>query len=203
MQARQDILRAAQDLLRDGGVEAVTLEAVAGVLGMTKQALYHYFPSKEALSRSLITTLIDDEVEAVAAAMEGADPGSMPLGVLIRAFYDHYIDNFAAFRAVYCQSQLQGGPGVGMDWQTVHDEINPRTRQLFDRLEDRLAGRSRGKAKRTHMRRLAFTAWTSALGLMTMLGVADAVDDPLLHNDHDLLDTLTKVFDDAATAASK
>ncbi len=48
------------------------------------------------------------------------------------------------------------------------------------------------------MRKLAFTAWLSALGLVTMLGVADAVDDPLIHSDEDLLDTLSSVFDDVA-----
>jgi len=49
------------------------------------------------------------------------------------------------------------------------------------------------------MRQLAFTAWVSALGLMTMLGVADAVDDPLVHSDEDLLNTLSDVFDGAAS----
>jgi len=197
-QARLDILQAAQDLLREGGVEAVTLESVSGALGMTKQALYHYFPSKKALDRSLITALIDDEVESVIAALESTNSNGMALGVLIRAFYDHYSNNLAAFRAVYCQSQICGGPGVGMDKQTIHDEINPRTQHLFDSLESRLAGRSTSKAKRARIRRLAFTAWTSALGLVTMLGVADAVDDPLLHTDEDLVDTLATVFDEAA-----
>ena len=62
-QARREILQAAQDILRERGADAVTLASVAGVLGMTKQALYHYFPSKEALMKTLVTSLIDDEVE--------------------------------------------------------------------------------------------------------------------------------------------
>jgi len=53
------------------------------------------------------------------------------------------------------------------------------------------------------MRNLAFTAWVSALGLVTMLGVADAVNDPLLHSDEDLLDTLSSVFDDVAIKWAK
>jgi AcrR family transcriptional regulator len=202
-QAKLDILQAAQGLLREGGVEAVTLESVSGALGMTKQALYHYFPSKKALDRSLITALIDDEVETAIAALESADSSGTALGVLIRAFYDHYINNLAAFRAVYCQSQFHGGPSVGMDKQTVHEEINPRTQHLFDSLEARLASRSMSKAKRVRLRRLAFVAWTSALGLVTMLSVADAVDDPLLHSDEELLGTLATVFDGAATVASR
>jgi hypothetical protein len=85
-----------------------------------------------------------------------------------------------------------------MDEITIRNEINPRTRDLFDRLEQRLANASRSKAKRERLRRLAFAAWTAALGLMTMLSVADSIDDPLIHSDEQLLDTLATVFDEAA-----
>jgi AcrR family transcriptional regulator len=192
--ARQEILEVARRQLDEGGAEAVTLESVAGDLGMTKQALYHYFPSKEALNRSLVTSLIDDEVEILIAAIDAADAAEATLAVLIRAFYNHYIENLNAFRAVYCQTQLQSSAKLSFDQPTLHEEINPRTQHLFDVLENRLAGRTRSAAKRERLRRLAYTAWTSALGLVTMLGVADALDDPLLHSDQDLLDTLTRVF---------
>ena len=195
--ARQEILDVARKQLSDGGVDAVTLESVARELGMTKQALYHYFPSKEALNRSLVASLIDEEVETMIAAVEAADAGEHTLGTLIRAFYKHYIANLNAFRAVFCQTQLHSAERLELDRQTLHQEINPRTQHLFDVLEDRLAGRTRSAAKRQRLRRLAYTAWTSALGLVTMLGVADAIDDPLLHDDEDLLDTLTSVFEAA------
>ena len=76
----------------------------------------------------------------------------------------------------------------------MQDEINPTTRQLFDLLEVRLAGPGASKSKRREMRQLAFTAWMSALGLLTMLGVADASSDPLVHSDSELLETLSKVY---------
>lgn len=197
-QARQDILLAAQAIVQDEGVEAVTLASVASALGMTKPALYHYFPSKDALLRNLVTSLIDDELETLIAATEAQDSAEKTLGALIRAFYAHYIHRLNAFRTVYCQSQLYSGPSVGMDEETVREEINPRTRHLFDILEARLAGKSMSKTKRRRLRRLAFAAWTSALGLLTMLSIADALHDPLLHSDQDLLDTLTTAFDQAA-----
>ena len=196
-QARRDIQQAAQDILQEQGAEAVTLASVAGALGMTKPALYHYFPSKEALMRGLVTSLVDDEVEALTAAVEAQDSVENTLGTLIRAFYTHYIHRLDAFRTVYCQSQLYSGPSVGMNEETVRDEINPRTRHLFDILEKRLAGKSTSKAKRARLRRLAFTAWTSVLGLLTMLSVADVLDDPLIHTDEELLETLAGVFDGA------
>lgn len=197
-QARQDILEVAQRILLKGGMEAVTLASVAGELSMTKQALYHYFPSKEALVRSLVTTLVNDEIETLITAIEDVDSGAEALGTLIRAFYNHYIGRLDAFRSVYCQSQLYSASGSGIDEDTVRNEINPRTRHLFDVLEDRISSSSASKAERARMRQLAFTAWLSALGLLTMLGVADAVNDPLVHKDEDLLDTLSTVFDEAA-----
>jgi len=197
-QARTDILEVAQRILLNGGVEAVTLASVAGELRMTKQALYHYFPSKEALMQALVTTLLDEEVNHLIAAVEDADSGTDTLGTLIRTFYDHYIDRLNAFRSVYCQSQLYRTHELGLDKSTIRDEINPRTRHLFDVLEERIAGSSASKSERERIRRLAFSAWLGALGLMTMLGVADANDDPLIYKDEDLLKTLSDVFDNAA-----
>jgi len=193
-QARADILTVARQILREQGVDAVTLAAVAGTLGMTKQALYHYFPSKEALMKALVTSLIDDEIETLLTGVASTARRSDVLATMIRTFYGHYRGNFNAFRTVYAQSQLYSGQAPGMDEKTVRDEVNPRTRRLFDALEDRLAGEGASRRERERMRQLAFSAWTSALGLLTMLSVADAVGDPLLHKDEDLLKALAAVF---------
>jgi AcrR family transcriptional regulator len=197
-QARQEILQVAQTLLRGGGVEAVTLASVAGELSMTKQSLYHYFSSKEALVKSLVTTLLDDEIRALTAAVEASGTLENTLSTLIRTFYDHYIKNLDAFRVIYCQSQLFAAQNERIDEQTLRDEINPRTRHLFDILENRMTSSDMSSEERLRIRQLAFVAWSSALGLLTMLGVADANNDPLVHSDEALLATLSDVFDGAS-----
>jgi len=194
-QARKEILQAALAILRTEGVDSVTLASVAGRLHMTKQAIYHYFPSKDALMKALITSLLEEEVDALLLAVAHADSGQSTLSTMIRAFYSHYIKNLEAFRTVYCLSQLSPPNQIGMDETTIRDEINPRTHKLFDLLEARLADDSMSREKREQMRQLAFVAWTSALGLMTMLSLADAVGDPLKHSNQALLDRLTSVFD--------
>jgi AcrR family transcriptional regulator len=194
-QARQEILRAATDALGTSGIDGVTLEAVSSALGMTRQALYHYFPSKEALMRGLVTSLFEDESEHVLAAVERADSGPAAVVAMMRALHAHYVDNLAAFRAIYAQTQLYATARTGLDEATLRAEINPRSHRLFDALEARLAGSSSGPREREAARRYAFVAWTSVLGLLTMLSVADATGDPLIHRDTDLLDTLSDVFE--------
>ena len=48
-QTREEILDAARQVLLRKGFGATTLEAVAREVGVTKPALYYYFPSKDAL----------------------------------------------------------------------------------------------------------------------------------------------------------
>lgn len=194
-EARRDILASAQSILTSGGIEAVTLASVAEQLGLTKQALYHYFPSKEALVRALVTTVLDEEIKALTEAIESTKSKDEVLGALIRAFYDHYIVRLDAFRTVYCRLQLFPPSASAIDDVTLRDEIHPRTRSLFDILETRIAGPRATRGMRQNARRLAFTAWTSALGLMTMIGIADATNDPLSHSHDALLKTLTGAFD--------
>ena len=192
---RREILDAAEALLQDGGIDAVTLGAVAGELALTKQALYHYFPSKEALIKILVVKLLNDEIEELIAAVEREKSSKRVLGSMIRAFYAHYIGHLDAFRAIYSTSQLHQSESGFIDEVMLRDEINPRTRGLFDILEDRLSKPSMTKKARLKYRRLAYSAWLSALGLMTMLSVTEAANDPLIHSDQDLVDSLADVFD--------
>jgi len=194
---RQEILIAARNIMLSAGVDALTLASVAAELSLTKQALYHYFPSKEALLKNLIAALLNDEIETILAAVNRAEAGCNVLGVVIRAFYAHYIHDLESFRAIYGQSQLLPMSAMGMDETTLREEINPRTRHLFDVLEDQLTTDKTSPAERRRMRRLAFSAWLAALGLMTMLSVADSAQDPLIYSDEELLDTLTRLYDNA------
>lgn len=199
---RQEVLEEAKALLLAEGLDAVTLASVSSRLGMTKPAIYHYFPSKEALTRSLVGLLIDEEIGELEAAVNKAGPGDHPIGAMISAFHHHYRKNLHAFRFVYGQLQLYVKPELGIDAEMVRSEITPRTRHLFDLLESRLTSGKQGSRESRHMRRLAFVAWMSVLGLLTMIAIAEGMDDPLLYPDEELLDTITSVFDQATLSAN-
>lgn len=198
-QVEREILTIAQSILSENGPKAVTLASVAGRLGMTKQSLYHYYSSRQALNRALVANLLEKEIEALLAAVAKQKSDKKVLGTLIKAFHAHYVDKLGAFRTIYCSTQMYAPSKSNLDEITLREEIHPRTRQLFDVLEQRIAKAGANRAERKRIRQLAFTAWTSALGLMAMLGVADATDDPITHPEKVLLRTLSMVFDNAVS----
>lgn len=75
-QRRNAILTAAADLLEEGGLDAVTLSAVAKRVGLAKSNLYRYFESRESI---LLELLAEDmscwlhELEIALKPLAGSD----------------------------------------------------------------------------------------------------------------------------------
>ncbi|MFF2019932.1 TetR/AcrR family transcriptional regulator [Paenibacillus sp. NPDC058177] len=57
---RKSILLAASLVVKNNGVEKLTLEAVAREAGVSKGGLLHHFPNKEALIKSMVEELTND-----------------------------------------------------------------------------------------------------------------------------------------------
>lgn len=77
--ATREILDAAERHIAEHGPAALSLRAVARGLGMTVQALYHYFPNRDALVTVLITKAYDDLADAVQACVDAAaDDSALP-----------------------------------------------------------------------------------------------------------------------------
>lgn len=72
------VTAAAHSLLVSSGVDAVTLRAVARVLGVTAPALYRYVDSREQLLAELAVYVQRDAVDAIGRARDAAppDPGA-------------------------------------------------------------------------------------------------------------------------------
>ncbi|OKI05394.1 TetR family transcriptional regulator [Streptomyces sp. CB02923] len=82
--AVREIVTAAEEHIDGHGPAALSLRAVARSLGMTVQALYHYFPSRDSLVTALITKAYDDLADAVGAAVDAA-PDTTALPRLVAA----------------------------------------------------------------------------------------------------------------------
>ena len=73
MKARNRILDAAMLVFRRQGFRRSSIEQAAEAAGLTRQALYHHFKSKEALFRAVIERLYENALAAEIAAAEAAE----------------------------------------------------------------------------------------------------------------------------------
>ena len=65
-QARVDaILEAAFALIVEQGYDALTMEAVAARVGISRQTLYHHFTSREDIALRAVLTLMEQGIEAI------------------------------------------------------------------------------------------------------------------------------------------
>ena len=80
---RNDILQAARKVLLEGGPGAVTLEAVGIEAGMSKTAIYYYFPSKDALLFEMVFSVFERHARSVHDAVEAAADGKLALRAII------------------------------------------------------------------------------------------------------------------------
>jgi AcrR family transcriptional regulator len=103
--------------LSTAGPDGLSLRAVARELGMSVQALYHYFASREALLTALVTDAHDALADAVrdgAEASLGADPAQRLVAAGL-AYRRWAVENRSAFLLIYGVPQADyaaepGGP---------------------------------------------------------------------------------------------
>ncbi|MFD7702765.1 TetR/AcrR family transcriptional regulator [Streptomyces caelestis] len=101
--ATQEIVEAAERHIAEHGPAALSLRAVARSLGMSVQALYHYFPNRDALVTVLITRAYDDMADAVRTAVDTVpDDPAVPRFVIAAEGYRSWaIAHPELFRLLY------------------------------------------------------------------------------------------------------
>ncbi|WP_079192969.1 TetR/AcrR family transcriptional regulator [Streptomyces sp. CB02460] len=98
-----EIKSVALALMASGGPDAITLRAIAREMGMTANAIYGYFATRD----DLVTTLINDVYTALADTVEAAwvaAPVEVPaarIGAWARAFRSWALANPEGFRLIY------------------------------------------------------------------------------------------------------
>lgn len=79
------ILDAAMRVFRRHGFRRSSIEQAAEEAGLTRQALYHHFPSKEALFRAVLERLYAKALTAEAAAARAAEEAGAELADILTA----------------------------------------------------------------------------------------------------------------------
>ncbi|MEU4536012.1 TetR/AcrR family transcriptional regulator [Streptosporangium sp. NPDC023825] len=94
---RTRLVDSALRLLREGGLDAVTLRAVGDLAGLSRTAPYRHFDDKTALLAALAVRVITDlSAHVAAAALEGTSPRDR-----LRAFYLSYVEYATTHREEY------------------------------------------------------------------------------------------------------
>ncbi len=101
--ATREILDAAMAHISEHGPAALSLRAVARDLGMTVQALYHYFPNRDALVTAVMTEAYESLADAVAtaAATRPAGPATPGLVAVAEGYRDWALAHPELFRLLY------------------------------------------------------------------------------------------------------
>ena len=104
MSARTRILDAAMLVFRRHGFRRSSIEQAAEAAGLTRQALYHHFNSKEALFRAVIERLHEDALAAEIRAAGAAEKAGGSLADILVAAVSAKLGQLAA--------SLDGSPHV-------------------------------------------------------------------------------------------
>lgn len=198
--SREEILEAARRVLLRKGVAATTLEAVAKEVGVSKAALYYYYPSKDALLFELIFGSLETHAKAVDKAVGRAASGGEALRALIGESVKAYAGNLENFRLAFLYGQVAGQDSMHFDAEQFA-RIRPLNELWLGRAAEKLSrdqARHSGRAG-VEPRLAAFLAYLAAIGMLTMKGMVESLDDPLIYSDDELIDGFARIFE-AATA---
>lgn len=196
-QSREEILEAARRAIMRDGV-AVTLDAIAREVGLTKAALYYYFPSKDALLFELVYRIFEADAAAVEQAVERADGGPEAISALIRTTVTRYAARMDDFRLAFLANQVSP-EGVSAAAPELLARLRPLNGRTYGGATKKLEAQRGALRSGVAPRRLVFLAHLAAIGLLTMKGMVERVGDPLLYSDEQLVDDLGKIFAAAAS----
>ena len=197
--SREEIVAAARQVLLRDGIAATTLEAIASEVGLTKAALYYYYPSKDALFFEVMFDSVEKQMRALNAGVAQAQSGGEALRAIVRETVATYGSRLDDFRLTFLQPQV-AGPGTVRVGAEQLARIRPLNDVAYKAAAKMLEGewkQGRGRAG-VEPRLMVFLANVAALGILTMKGLVESFGDPLLYSDEQLVDALARIFETAA-----
>ncbi len=198
--SRDEIVDATKRVLLRHGVAGTTLAVVAREVGLTKAALYYYYPSKDALLFEVVYQAIARLSTSIHDGVARAHGGGEALQVIIRETIQTFATRLDDFRLAFMHGQVAGPGAVGVSAEQLA-RIRPLNDLAFAGATRLLTAdwkQRRGRAG-VEPRLMAFLANVAALGVLTLKGSVESVGDPLLYSDEQLIDGLARIF--AAAAA--
>jgi AcrR family transcriptional regulator len=140
MTPRDRILDAAMSVFRRHGFRRSSIEQAAEAAGLTRQALYHHFDSKEALFRAAVERLYQNALVAEIAAADASEKAGGGLA-------DVVVAQITA-RLTYLVASLDGSPHV----EELFSEHLGQSRDLYQKYAALYAARGTATIERVRAR---------------------------------------------------
>ena len=189
---RREILVAGRKVVRRDGPAALTFDAVAKQLGLSKQAVIYWFPTKDALLAEIILPALRGEAEAGVAAVRDAEGPNDAVGRFVRAIAAYHLSDLDRFRLIYVVPQRPRRKAETRLPEGLLGQVHPVTSAMYDALEAAIG--AHGSPSRAERRRRAVAIYMAVLGVVLMAALTDATDDPLLHTPESLVESLVALL---------
>lgn len=108
---RARLIAAAEQLLEEEGLDAVTLRGVGDVIGVSRTTPYRHFPDKDGLLAAVAVGGFDD----LRSRIGGADPDARPrdrLAAMLGAYVDFAVERPALYRLLFGHGLTKKQPQV-------------------------------------------------------------------------------------------
>lgn len=196
---RESIVEQARRIVAERGTAALTFQALAGALGVSKQAIIYWYPNKWELIRDFSLPELKAEADVLISAVDPATSGAEAVECFVRTLIAHHLADLGRFRMLYLAPQFDeraAVPGAGELLAPIHTA----TSSMYSALAEKL-GADPGFKGGEDARRLAVAAHMAGIGFITMVALADAMDDPMAHRIDAMLDALVALLTRTSAAA--
>ncbi len=167
MTTRDRVLEEALVSFGTRGYEATSLDQVAAELGIRKQTILYYFPSKAELLDAVIDLGSASLVETLEAALSDAGSGWDRMEAIIRSVFR------LALRRPELLGLLREVSRLGAPTATrLSDNLDPLVKRAREFLEAEMAA---GRFRTTDARLLLLSTYSTVLGVATEVEVLRAV----------------------------
>jgi TetR/AcrR family transcriptional regulator len=145
------------------GYQGASLEAIAQAVGVRKQTLLYYFPTKDALLEACLGAAGARVAEEISAALEGAEQPWERAEAVIHAVYE-LAAQWPEF-PMFIREAGRLGPHA---FERFAGALEPLRRRAIDFLE---AGMDAGLVRKQDPALLLFTLYTAVIGSLTEASV--------------------------------
>lgn len=187
------ILMAAREVVRDGGPDRLTFDAIADKVGISKQAVLYWFPNKARLIEALVRPALEAESAAGRIAIGKSDGAGDAIRSYVSALAVFHTSDLDRFRLMYVTPQIGQRPGRNGQMLTTLGRVHPATTAMYDVLAEQLVETGRYR-RLIDARRAAAAIHTALLGLVLRMAMADALNAPLRLRNDALVEALVDVM---------